>query len=95
MPSRVKVGDTLVAIRASDLGVDKGTRMHVVWTKGDKMDVDVPSLDARIAGIRMDHPDIAQVGAEPAIPGSGKTKAQIAKEIKEVLGKRRCPCCED
>jgi hypothetical protein len=24
--------------------------------RGEKMDVDVPSLDARIAGIRMDHP---------------------------------------
>lgn len=50
-----------VAIRDSDLGVDKGMRLIVVPDsdyEDGKVDLDVPALDMRIARVRLPHPDL-------------------------------------
>jgi len=67
-------------------------RLRVVWVKGNEMDVDVPALDARISGLRVDHPDIALLPSEAK---AVKSKAQLSREIVAVLGKPKCRLCDD
>ena len=71
------VGDELVVTRDSpDLGIGQGRKLHVVWVGGGLMDVDVPSLDMQIAGVRVDHPDVAS---------TRRSGAQIKREVETVL----------
>lgn len=71
------VGDVLVVTRdAPDLGIGQGRKLHVVWVGGGLMDVDVPSLDMRIAGVRVDHPDVVS---------TRRSGAQIKREVEAVL----------
>jgi hypothetical protein len=78
---RVSVGDVLVVTRDSpDLGIGQGKKLHVVWVGGGLMDVDVPSLDMRIAGVRVGHPDVAPSGSTGRAAG-----AQIKREVEAAL----------
>ena len=57
---RITNGTTLTVARdSSDLGLDRGMTAHVVWTDGRLMDLDVPSIDARMASVPVDHADLA------------------------------------
>lgn len=57
----IRVGDVLAAVRDSDsLGIDRGTTARVTRVGDGRMDLDVPSLDARIVGVIVDHPDLAR-----------------------------------
>lgn len=53
------VGSTLRVVRDSDdLGLDRGTLVRVTWTHHNVMDLDVPTLDVRIACVWRNHPDL-------------------------------------
>ena len=81
----VGVGDVFVVTRDSpDLGLGQGRKMHVVWVSGGLMDVDVPSLDMQIAGVRVDHPDVARVQFYQPTAG-----AQIKREVEAILDRPR------
>ncbi len=83
----MKAGDELVTVRDSeDLGMPGGTRMRVVWADGEKMDVDVPSLDMRYAGLPIHHRDIAKA---PQGWGPSESIRKIARWKTARSGKKR------
>ncbi len=86
-----RVGDKLRVVKSDlDLGIDVSTTCLVVWTDGETMDVDCPSLDMRYAQLSVDAPAFQIVGFEKGTRAKlqRQHEAQVRQEVDEVLGRR-------